>query len=78
MSQARFIIEAQEGKDADETSRRNMQELIRLVQQLNQAKVPIVVGPTENMPEGMLPGQPVIDWRSGVSFFRVWNGNALI
>lgn len=78
MSQARFIVNYQEGTDAEETARRTMQESIRLVDQLNQALVPIVVGPLDNLPEGMLPGQPVIDWRSGTSELKVWNGKQLV
>jgi hypothetical protein len=55
-----------------------MQELIRLVQQLNAANLAVSVGPGQSLPEGMKPGQPVIDWRSGTSVLKVWNGNALV
>lgn len=78
MSQDRFVLNLQEGTSAEETAGRSMQELIRLTQQLNQAQVPIVVGPLDGLPEGMLPGQPIIDWRSGTSVLKVWNGKELV
>lgn len=74
----RFVLNLQPGKNPQETANRAMQELIRLTEILNAAKLPIVVGPNENLPEGMSVGQPVIDWRSGTSSTRVWNGSSLI
>ena len=78
MSNARFIVNLTPGKTPEETANRAMQEVIRLTSALNQANIPIVVGPDGTLPEGMLPGQPVIDWRSGVSEIKVWNGIQLI
>lgn len=78
MSQARITVSLQEGLTPEETARRTMQEVISLAQQLNQMSLPIVVGPDQSLPEGMLPGQPVIDWRSGASSLKIWNGSALI
>lgn len=78
MSKQRFVLNLQPGKTPEETANRAMQELIRLVQQLNQANIPIVVGPTQSLPEGLNPGQPVIDWRNGVTETKVWNGESLI
>lgn len=74
----RFVLNLQPGKNPQETANRAMQELIRLTEMLNAAKLPITVGPNENLPEGMPVGQPVIDWRSGSSFMRVWNGSSLV
>jgi len=76
--QDRFVVSLQEGKTPEETASRCMQELIRLVQQLNAANLAVSVGPGQSLPEGMKPGQPVIDWRSGTSVLKVWNGNALV
>lgn len=78
MAQDRFIVSLSPGVTAEDTATRTMQELVGLVRQINQAKMPIVVGPNETLPEGMLPGQPVIDWRSGVTLVKTWNGLALI
>lgn len=78
MASARFIANLQSGETPEETANRAIQELVRIVDQLNQANLPIVVGPGQSLPEGMLPGQPVIDWRTGTSTTKVWNGNALI
>lgn len=78
MSANRFVLNLQPGANVEETAGRCVQELIRLVEQLNQAKIPISVGPQDVLPEGMVPGQPVIDWRSGTSSLKVWNGNQLI
>lgn len=78
MSADRFYVQLQEGKDADETASRTMQELIRLTNQLNAAKVPISVGPNDSFPEGLQAGQPVLDWSSGISILKVWNGQQLV
>jgi hypothetical protein len=78
MPNDRFIIQLQEASSPEETASRCMQEVIRLTSQLNAAKVPVSVGPNENLPEGMLPGQPVIDWSTGVSQLKVWDGKQLI
>lgn len=78
MSADRFILNLSPSKSVEETALRTQQELIRLVQQINQAKIPIVVGPLENLPEGVQTGQPIIDWRSGTSIYKVWNGSAFI
>lgn len=73
-----FVLNLQAGKDTDETANRTMQELIRLTQQLNAANVPIVVGPDDNFPTGIGVGQPVLDWSSGTSVLKVWNGTELV
>ncbi len=78
MAKDRFVLNLCPGQNVEETASRTLEELIRLTQLLNQAKIPIIVGPNENLPEGLNPGQPVIDWRSGVSVQKVWNGKALI
>lgn len=74
----RFIVQLQEGKTPEETANRTMQEVIRLVEQLNAANLPVVVGPNENLPEGMQPGQVVIDWSNGTSQTKVFDGNNLV
>lgn len=74
----RFSLNLQEGKTPDETAQRCMQELIRLVGQLNAAQLPIVRGPQEDLPEGMNVGQPVIDWSSGTPTLQVFDGNQLV
>lgn len=53
----------------------NLQDLTN---QLNRAKIPITVGPNEPIPTGLIVGQPVIDWSSGTSILKVWDGNSLI
>lgn len=78
MGQNRFIVQLQEGKTPEETAARAMQEVIRLTGQLNSANLPVTVGPNENIPEGMNAGQPVIDWSSGSSQLKVWDGNKLV
>lgn len=78
MSQDRFTLNLAPGDNADETANRTMQELIRLTQLINAARIPITVGPNENLPEGMMVGQPVIDWSSGSSVTKTWDGNQLI
>lgn len=74
-----FTLNLQEGRTAEESARRLIAELQNLLDQLNLRKIPIVVGPNENLPSGMVVGQPVIDWRSGIApDLRVWNGKQLI
>jgi hypothetical protein len=62
----------------DQTGAVAMQELIRLVDQLNTAMPPIVVGPNQSLPTGIAVGQPVIDWSSGTSTIKVWDGENLV
>lgn len=78
MSSQRFVLNLTPGKTAEETAGRAMQELIRLTEQLNAARIPIVVGPNENLPEGMVVGQPVIDWRTGTGALQIWDGKSLV
>lgn len=78
MGQDRFIVQLQEGATPEETASRAMQEVIRLTSQLNSANLPVVVGPNDNLPEGMIAGQPVIDWSSGTSQVKVWDGEKLV
>lgn len=74
----RFVLNLQEGATPEETASRCMQELIRLVGQLNGAQLPVSVGPNQNLPEGMTAGQPVIDWTSGTPTLKVFDGNGLV
>lgn len=74
----RFIVDIQPGATAEETAQRCVEQLQRLVTFINQAKIPIVIGPDDVFPDGMLPGQPVIDWRTGTSQTKVWNGTNLV
>lgn len=74
----RFILNLAPGKSADETANRTMQELIRLTGQINAASIPITIGPQDNLPDGMVIGQPVIDWSTGTSQLKVWNGENLV
>lgn len=76
--QDRFVINLQEGKTPEETASRCMQELVRLTQQLNAANLTVSVGPNDAFPEGMKPGQPVIDWSSGATVLKTWNGESLV
>lgn len=73
----RFNVQLQEGASAEETASRCMQELIRLTAQLNAAQIPIVVGPQQDLPEGMNSGQPVIVWGNGAPTLQVFDGNQL-
>jgi len=75
---ARFSLNLQPGKTGDETASRCLQELIRLAQQLNAANLPVSVGPGQALPEGMNIGQVVVDWRSGVSITKTWDGLNLV
>lgn len=78
MSNQRFTVNLTPGRTAEETANRAVTELLHLVEQINAARIPIVVGPGDALPEGMLPGQPVIDWRTGVSIQKVWDGAGLV
>lgn len=78
MSAQRFTLNLTPGKNAEETANRTQQELIRLVDLVNQARIPVTVGIGEDLPEGMLLWQPVIDCRSGTSVLKVWNGLTLV
>lgn len=78
MALDRFTVNLSPGRDAEETANRTMEELIRLTQLINAAKIPIMVGPNDNIPEGMAVGQPVIDWSSGTSVVKTWDGKQLI
>lgn len=74
----KFVLSLKPGKNAEETANRVMQELIRLTEQLNGAGIPITLGPNQELPTDINIGQSVIDWRSGASVLRVWNGSTLI
>lgn len=78
MSQNRYIIDAQKAATPEESGSRALEELISLTEQLNQSFLPVVVGPQDSIPEGMLVGQPVIDWSSGTTTIKVWNGTTLV
>lgn len=73
----RFYVQLQEGATAEETATRTMQELIRLVSQLNDAMPPISIGPNQDLPEGMQAGQPIINWGSGSPILQVFDGNTI-
>lgn len=78
MGADRFFVNLQEGKDEQDTSSRLMQEVLRLTGQVNQAQIPIVMQAGDPVPEGMLPGQPVIQWSTNApSTVLVWNGSTL-
>lgn len=74
----RFVLNLAPGKTPEETASRTMQELIRLTGQLNSAGVPIVIGPNDSLPEGIRVNQPVIDWSTGTSVLKVWDGENLV
>lgn len=76
--QDRFVVQLQPGKTVEETAQRALQELISLTQQLNAANIPVSVGPNDKLPEGMRVGQVVIDWSSGTSVLKVFNGSSLV
>jgi hypothetical protein len=42
--------------------------------------VPVLFGQVQEkqLPEGLNVGQPVIDWSTGVTNIKVWNGSALV
>lgn len=74
----RFFVSLQEGKTPEESAQITMQQVILLTQQINAASIPITVGPNEDAPTGLNVGQPVIDWSSGTSQLKVWNGESLV
>lgn len=79
MSKNRFFVAQQiDAKSPEENFARVQQNLRQLTESLNAAKPPIVIGPNDQPPEGLTVGQPVIDWRSGASVTKVWNGRELI
>jgi hypothetical protein len=50
-----------------------------LLDGINGLQTPISIGPGQALPNGMTPGQPVIDWSDGVTpVIRVWTGTQLI
>lgn len=78
MNNDRFFATLQTGATTEATLRNLKKDIQDLVQQLNAAKIPISIGPQDTFPDGMLPGQTVIDWRTGTSVLKVWDGEALI
>jgi len=80
MSQGRdrFFVNLQAGKTAEETCARLTEQLLNLTQQLNQTGIPLVVGPFDSVPRGLKVNQIVVDWSSGTSVIKVWNGNELV
>lgn len=74
----RFFVTLQTKETPNATLQSWVYELQNLVQQINAAKIPLVIGPGESIPDGILPGQPVIDWRTGVSSTKIWNGKQLV
>lgn len=77
-SSNRFNVSLQLGKTPEESAEILFQQVISLTGQLNAASLPITVGPNENAPTGLNVGQPVIDWSSGTSQLKVWNGESLV
>lgn len=79
MSQNRFFVAQQiDAATPQENFARVQQNFRQLTESLNAVKPPIVIGPNDNPPEGLTPGQVVVDWRSGISVIKVWNGSDLI
>lgn len=78
MSQRRFILDLQQGSDDKQTIQNLIQQLVYLVDQLNQANIPIVIGPGQERPIGLLTGQPIIDWSTGTTQLKTWDGQQLI
>lgn len=74
----RFYVQLQTGKTAEETANRTFQALTQLVAQLNAAKIPVVVGAQDDLPEGMLAGQPIINWQSGTPTLQIFDGNQIV
>ncbi len=74
----RFPIDIQEGKTTEETVSRLMQQLIRLAAHINGANIPFVRGPNQELPEGIQAGQPIIDYSSGATVLKTWDGNQLV
>jgi len=51
----------------------------QLLDGINGLNTPIAVGPGEALPNGMKPGQVIIDWSDGVTpITKVWTGQGLI
>jgi hypothetical protein len=78
MSQDRFFTNLQAGKTPEESIARLVEAVVSLTQQLNQANIPIVVGPIDSLPVNPNVGQTVIDWSTGISTIKTWNGNSFI
>ena len=78
MATNRIIADIQTGKTTEDTVANLVSQLIRILDQINQAQLPITIGPNDELPEGLNVGQPVIDWRTGTAAIKVWNGTALI
>jgi len=78
MATNRIIADFQSGKTTEDTVANLMSQMIRILDQINQANLAIVIGPNDELPEGLNVGQPVIDWRTGVTNIKVWNGSALV
>lgn len=78
MSLDRFVVDLQAGKTPEQSIARIIEQMIKLTQQLNQAGIPVVVGPIDSLPVGPKVGQTVIDWSSGTSVVKTWNGNAFV
>jgi hypothetical protein len=78
MATNRIIADFQSGKTTEETVANLMSQMIRILDQINQASLAIVIGPNDELPEGLNVGQPVIDWRTGTTVVKVWNGSALV
>lgn len=73
-----FFVNLQTGATAEDTANRTMQEVIKLVTQLNNAGLPIVIGPNDPYPESVNQGQTVIDYSSGTSVVKTWNGSSYV
>lgn len=78
MANNQFYVDLQSGKTPEETCSRLVTQVVLLVQQLNQAGLPIVVGPNDPLPESVNVGQTVINWSSGNSVVGTWNGEAYV
>lgn len=74
----RFVIDLQSGTTPEETNQILMQQLIRLTEQINAAKLPIVVGPNDKYPEGIETGQTIIDYSSGTTVLKTFDGTQLV
>lgn len=66
------------GKTPEQMAARTEQIINNLVSQLNAANIPITIGPSSAVPEGLRVGQAVVDWRTGTSVIKVWNGTNLV
>lgn len=74
----RFVIDLQSGTTPEETNQILMQQLIRLTEQINAAKIPIIVGPNDKYPEGIEIGQTIIDYSSGTTVLKTFDGTQLV